>query len=74
MLARSQARREVKRTHNELRTQPGTHVLHQPRDGRLFLISNIDPAQLSRRYALWAWLHLVVFVGAVGGAAWLATQ
>jgi hypothetical protein len=74
MLARSQARREVKKTHNELRTQPGTHLLHQPRDGRLFLISNIDPAQLSRRFMIWAWLHLVVFVGAVGGAAWFVTQ
>ena len=73
MLARSQARREVKKTHNELRTQPGTHLLHQPRDGRLFLISNIDPAQLSRRFMIWAWLHLVVFVGAVGGAGWLVT-
>jgi hypothetical protein len=74
MLARSQARREVKKTHNELRTQPGTHLLHQPRDGRLFLISNIDPAKLSRRFTIWAWVHLVVFVGAVGGAASSVTQ
>jgi hypothetical protein len=73
MLARSQARREVKKNHNELRTQPGTHLLHQPRDGRLFLISNIDPAQLSRRYIIWAWLHLAVLLGAVAGSAWLAT-
>jgi len=73
MLARSQARREVRRTHNELRTQPGTHLLHQPRDGRLFLISNIDPAELSRRYTLWAWLHLAVLLGAVAGSTWLAT-
>ena len=73
MLARSQARREVKKSHNELRTQPGTHLLHQPHDGRLFLISNVDPALLSRRYIIWAWLHLVVFVAAVGGAAWLVT-
>jgi hypothetical protein len=74
MLARSQARREMKKTHNELRTRPGTHLLHQPRDGRLFLISNIDPAQLSRRYTIWAWLHLVVLIGAVGGAGWIVTQ
>jgi hypothetical protein len=73
MLARSQARRDVKKTHNELRTQPGTHLLHQPRDGRLFLISNIDPAQLSRRYLIWAWLHLAALLGAVAGSAWLAT-
>lgn len=73
MLARSQARREVKKTHNEMRMQPGTHLLHQPRDGRLFLISNIDPAQLSRRFTIWAWVHLAVFVGAVGGAASFVT-
>ena len=73
MLARSQARRDVRKTHNELRTQPGTHLLHQPRDGRLFLISNIDPAQLSRRYAIWAWIHLAVLLGAVGASGWLAT-
>jgi hypothetical protein len=47
--------------------------LHQPRDGRLFLISNIDPALLSKRYMLWAWLHLAVLLGAVAGSARLAT-
>lgn len=73
MLARSQARREVRKIHNELRTQPGTHLLHQPRDGRLFLISNIDPGELARRYLRWAWLHLAVLLGAVAGSAWLAT-
>lgn len=70
-LARSQAKREVRKTHNEIRTQPGTNILHKPRDGRLFLISNIDPEKLARRYRLWAWVHLVAFVGAVAGAAGL---
>jgi hypothetical protein len=70
MLARAQARREVRKTHNEIRTQPGTHMLHQPPDGRLFLISNMDPDKLQRRYTLWAWLHLVVAIAAVIGTAW----
>ena len=74
MLARSQARREVRKTHNEIRTQPGTHMLHQPRDGRFFLISNLDPQSLHRRYTLWAWLHLVVLVGAIAGTAFFATS
>jgi hypothetical protein len=73
-LARSQAKREVRKTHNDIRTQPGTNVLHKPRDGRLFLISNVDPEKLARRYRLWAWVHLVAFVGAVGGASWLSTM
>ena len=72
MLARAQARREVRKTHNEIRSQPGTHMLHQPRDGRLFLISTIDSQKLQRRYALWAWLHLAVLIGAVVGAGYFA--
>lgn len=71
MLARSQARREVRKTHNEIRTQPGTHMLHQPRDGRLFLISNVDGGKLALRYRVWAWLHLSVLIGAVAGTAWV---
>ena len=74
MLARAQARREVRKTHNEIRSQPGTHMLHQPRDGRLFLISIIDSQKLQRRYALWAWLHLAVLIGAVVGAGYFATK
>jgi hypothetical protein len=74
MLARSQARRDVRKTHNEIRTQPGTNMLHQPRDGRLFLISNIDHEQLGRRYRIWAWLHLFVLIGAVAGTAFFATS
>ena len=73
-LARSQAKREVRKTHNEIRTQPGTNLLHKPRDGRLFLISNINPEKLTNRYRLWAWAHLIAFVAAVGGVAWLSTM
>ena len=72
ILARAQARRDVRKTHNEIRTQPGTHMLHQPRDGRLFLISNLGPAKLELRYKVWAWLHLAVLIGAVVGAAFFA--
>ena len=72
MLARSQARRDVHKTHDEIRSQPGTNMLHQPRDGRLFLISNVSPEKLQRRYSLWAWMHLAVCIGAVAATAWLA--
>ncbi|HEX7954094.1 MAG TPA: hypothetical protein VF523_13575, partial [Burkholderiales bacterium] len=71
MLARAQARREVRKAHNEIRTQPGTHMLHQPRDGRLFLISNIDAQSLHLRYKVWAWVHLAVLIGAIWATAWL---
>ena len=69
-LARSQARREVSKAHTEIRTQPGTHILHKPRDGRLFLISNIDQSKLVRRYRFWALAHLAVLVAAIATAAW----
>ncbi|HVY05694.1 MAG TPA: hypothetical protein VHB46_06930 [Burkholderiales bacterium] len=70
-LARSQARRETRKAHSEIRSQPGTHVLHKPRDGRIFLISNVDARQLRRRYALWAWLHLGMLLAAVCAGAWM---
>jgi hypothetical protein len=71
LLARSQARREVHKEHNAIRTQSGTHVLRKPRDGRLFLISNIAPASLARRYRILAWVHLVVLLGAIAAWGWV---
>ena len=73
-LARAQARREVRKTHDEIRTQPGTNMLHQPSDGRLFLISNVDPHKLHRLYTIWAWVHLAVLVGAIWGMAFFAMK
>ena len=72
ILARSQARREVGKRHNEIRTQSGTHMIQKPRDGRLFLISNADPSKLARRYRNWAWLHLAVFLAAIWGMVAIA--
>jgi hypothetical protein len=74
ILARAEARREVRKTHNEIRTQPGTNMLHQPNDGRLFLISNLDHKKLQRRYTIWAWVHLAVLVGAIWGMAVFAMK
>ena len=73
MLARQQARRDVKKEHRQIRLQPGTHIVHKPRDGRLFLISDLDPMELARRYQLWAWFHLLVPFGSAAGIAWVMT-
>ena len=70
-LARRAAARDVARRHNEIRSQAGTHVLRKPPDGRLFLLSNLDPDKLARRYALWTGLQLFIALGAGGTAAWL---
>jgi len=69
LLARAQARRDVRKMQNEIRSQPGTNMLHQPRDGRLFMISNLSPDKLEHRYKFWAWLHLAVLIAAIAGAA-----
>jgi hypothetical protein len=67
-LARRQARREVESRHAEIRMTDGTHVMRNPADGRLFLVSNLVPEKLHRRYHIWSWVHIVILFGA-GSAA-----
>lgn len=70
-LARSAARREAEKRLTQARSAPDIHYLMRPNDGRLFLISNLAPDSLARRYSLWTWAHLVIFFGAVAGMAWV---
>ena len=74
MLARQQARRDVKKEHRNIRLQSGTNVMHQPDDGRLFLISDMDPSRLARRYQLWTGFHLIMLFGALGCLAWILSR
>ncbi len=71
MLARQAAKREVAKMMREAQAQPDINIISQPRDGKLFLISNLTPEKLSRRYLFWTWAHLVIFFGALGGIGWL---
>lgn len=71
MLARQAARREVAKKQREAHAQPDIHIIGRPRDGKLFLISNLTPEKLSRRYLFWGWAHLAIFFGALGGIGWL---
>lgn len=70
MLARKAARREAEKRIRAARAEPDINFLAQPHDGRLFLISNLKQDKLARRYRLWAWVHLSIFFGALGGVAW----
>lgn len=70
-LARNAAIREVEKQHRELRAEPGVHVMRAPQDGRLFLISNLSPQKLRRRYLLWSYFHLGVSVLATSAIFWL---
>lgn len=71
MLARSTAKREAEKRLNQALAEPDTNFMLRPHDGRLFLISNLDPEKLELRYRLWAWAHVVIFFGALGGLTWL---
>jgi hypothetical protein len=71
MLARSAAKREAEKRLSDAYAEPDTNFMMQPRDGRLYLISNLDQDRLARRYKLWAWGHVVILFGALGGISWL---
>jgi hypothetical protein len=71
MLARSAAKREVTKLMREAQAQPDINIISRPREGELFLISNLDQEKLSRRYLLWSWAHLLIFFGALGGIGWV---
>lgn len=73
-LARLAAKREVEKKHREIRREGNTvHVMRKPGDGRLFLLSNLEPEKLSRKYTLWAWFHILVFFAAVAAALLFVT-
>lgn len=70
---RKAARKELSERYDEEAVQPGIPVMAKPEDGRLFLLSNLEPGKLTRRYLLWAWFHLTVFVSSGAAAAGIAT-
>ena len=73
-LARRQARREVERARAARPRPPAVHVMRTPPDGRLFMLSNLDPEALGRRYLRWKWFHLCVFFASLGIGSWLLLQ
>lgn len=73
-LARRAAKREAEKRLVQARSAPDTHYLVRPGNGRLFLISNLLPKQLARRYTLWTWAHLHIFIGSLAGVIWVLQQ
>lgn len=72
-LARREARREVEKRQTRMRLEDQSiNIMRQPRDGRLFLISNLGPEALARKYTLWTAFHLLVFFLAGGASVYLA--
>lgn len=72
-LARAQARREVDARVREVLAAPEAHLLRAPADGRLFLISDLDPGRIGRRYRLWAAFHLAAFLASAAALAWFSS-
>lgn len=70
-LARRAAKEEAEKRMHEAYNQSDTHYLAKPNNGRLYLISNLPPHKLSRRYAIWTGVHLAIFFGALGGIGWV---
>ena len=71
LLARQAAIREVEGKMRSAQAQPDINIVSQPHDGKLFLISNLTPDKLSRRYQFWTWAHLAIFFGALSAFGWL---
>lgn len=71
MLARKAAKREVDKRIRELQAQPDFNTISQPNDGKLYLISNLTPEDLSRRYLYWSWGNLLIFFASLAGSGWL---
>jgi len=73
-LARRAALRDVRKAHQDILSQPGVNMMRKPRDGRLFLLADLDPNRLARRYGLWTWIQLVIAIGAGSGLLLLLTK
>ncbi|ENO96988.1 hypothetical protein C667_11111, partial [Thauera phenylacetica B4P] len=69
-LARAQARREVRQRQTEALAAPELHLMRRPSDGRLYLISDLDPERIGRQYRWIAAFHATVFLGATAATAW----
>jgi len=73
-LARQAARREVEKSHREVRNEADVHTLRCPTNGQLYLLSNIGPDKISRRYLWWSLFHLSVFFGSLAALSWIWQQ
>lgn len=52
----------------EQRAAPVMHVLGRPRDGRVFMITNVPPDKLAKRYRIAAWVQVALWLGSTAVA------
>jgi hypothetical protein len=58
----------------EVAKLPAIHLIKRPKNGRLFLISNLPEHKLQRQSQHWAWLHLLLFFSSLAGVVWVTLQ
>jgi hypothetical protein len=73
-LARRAALRQVRQAHQEILSQAGVNMLRKPRDGQLFVLSDLSPQQMARRYGFWTLVQLIIAVGAGVGLLYVFTR
>ena len=71
--ARVEAKREVDRQQREIDAAPEAHLVRRPEGRRLYLISDMDPSAIGRRYQIWGWIFFASMAAALGGLAWRLT-
>jgi len=71
MLARLAAKREARKRVESARNPPDKNYLLQPKDGRLFLISNRSQEELQRGYGCSLWGYLIMLFAILAGGGWL---
>ncbi len=71
-LARHQARQQLRQQQAEAAAAPELHVVGAACDGRLFLISDLEPEKIARRFKLWTGFHLLLLLGSAATLGRLA--
>lgn len=71
---RAAAAEEVSGNQKVQQQLPQLHMMRKPKDGRAYMLSNIDPNGLIRRYKLWTMAQLGIFCIAGGLAAFSAVK
>lgn len=72
--ARVEARQQAVAEHAQDALHRGRHRIGKPCDGRPYLLSNLRPDALARRWLGLAWLHFAAGLGAAVAIGWMASQ
>lgn len=72
--ARQAAYHQIGQQNRDMVKQPGIHMISRPKDGRLFLLSNLPEQKLRRLSLIWAWVHLSVFFAGLSAGLILAAK